>query len=104
MAFPLQTATQNKVLAAQIRGTLNQGPEWGTAGSTVATIGAASGGAATTLSTLTAASGTVSATSTLVDVTVTPTQATINANFQTLATKLNVVLNMLRNLNLPSDL
>jgi hypothetical protein len=103
MSFPLQVRTQDKVLAAQVRGVLNQGPEWGTTGSTLATVGAASGGAASTLSTLTAASGAASATSTLVDVTVTPTQTTINNNFQTLATKLNLILNLLQNLNLPAE-
>jgi hypothetical protein len=99
MSLPFSNKTQDQVAAANVRAALNNGKEWGTSGSTVASVGAATGGAATTLSTLTAASGTVSATSTLVDVTATPTQETINANFQTLATKLNVVLNLLRNLN-----
>jgi len=99
MSFPLQTRSQDNVLAAQVRGVLNNGPEWGTSGSTVATVVAGSGGAASTLSTLTAASGTASATSTLVDVTATPTQTTINNNFQTLATKLNTILSLLQNLN-----
>jgi hypothetical protein len=99
MSFPLQTRTQDNVLAAQVRGVLNNGPEWGTSGSTVATVVTGSGGAASTLSTLTAASGTANATSTLVDVTVTPTQTTINNNFQTLATKLNTILSLLQNLN-----
>jgi hypothetical protein len=99
MSSPLQTRTQDNVLAAQVRGVLNNGPEWGTSGSTVATVVTGSGGAASTLSTLTAASGTASATSTLVDVTATPTQTTINNNFQTLATKLNTILSLLQNLN-----
>lgn len=99
MALSISNKTLDQVAAANLRAVLNGGSEWGTSGTTIASVGAASGGAATTLSTLTAASGTVSATSTLVDVTATPTQATINANFQTLAQKLNVVLNLLRNLN-----
>lgn len=99
MSLPISNKTLDQVTAANVRGVLNNGSEWGTSGTTIASFGAATGGAATTLSTLTAASGTVSATSTLVDVTASPTQATINANFQTLATKLNVVLNLLRNLN-----
>ena len=103
MAFPLQTVSQNKALAAQIRGCLNKGPEWGTANSTLATVGPASGGASSTLSTLTAASGAANATSTLIDVTATPSQTAINNNFQTLATKLNLILNMLQNLNLPTE-
>jgi len=99
MALPISNKTLDQVAAANIRAALNGGSEWGTSGTTIASVGAATGGAATTLSALTAASGAVNATSTLVDVTATPTQATINANFQTLATKLNVVLNLLRNLN-----
>jgi hypothetical protein len=103
MAFPLQVATQDKVLAAQIRGTLNKGPEWGTAGSTVATIGSSTGGVSgDTVSSLSLLAltnaGTPSATSTVV------ASGTYSAaDLQTIVGKVNTILNVLRNLNLPVE-
>ena len=70
MSFPLQTRTQDNVLAAQVRGVLNNGPEWNTAGSTLA-----------------------NATTALADlVTGTATTAQI-------ATKVNTILALIKNLN-----
>lgn len=48
MSSPIQVRTQDNVLAAEIRSALNNGPEWGTAGSTLATtsdLNALAGGA-----------------------------------------------------------
>lgn len=73
MSSPLQTRTQDNVLAAQIRGALNNGPEWNTAGSTLA-----------------------DATTALADlVTGTATTAQI-------ATKVNTILALIKNLNVTS--
>jgi hypothetical protein len=70
MSFPLQTRAQDNVLAAQVRGVLNNGPEWNTAGSTLA-----------------------DATTALADlVTGTATTAQI-------ATKVNTILALIKNLN-----
>jgi len=103
MAFPLQVATQDKVLAAKLRGCLNKGPEWGTSGSTVATIGSSTGGvtgdtvSSLSLLALTNA-GTPSATSTVV------ASGTYSAaDLQTIVGKVNTILNVLRNLNLPAE-
>jgi hypothetical protein len=95
MSFPLQVVTQNKVLAAQVRGVLNAGPEWGTVGSTVAAINDTT---ANSLSAITGATGTASATSAISDATY---SAAANA---TIVAKVNKILAVLRNLNLPSDL
>lgn len=74
MSFPLQTATQNKVLAAQVRGVLNQGPEWNTPGSVLA-----------------------DATTSLAGLNIT-TATTVQ-----IASKVNIILNLLKNLNLPAE-
>lgn len=103
MSFPLQSRTQNKVLAAQVRGVLNQGPDWGTTGSTVATIGSSTGGVSgDTVSSLSLLAltnaGTPSATSTVV------ASGTYSAtDIQTIVGKVNTILNVLRNLNLPTE-
>lgn len=103
MAFPIQVATQDKVLAGQIRGCLNKGPEWGTSGSTVATIGSSTGGVSgDTVSSLSLLAltnaGTPSATSTVV------ASGTYSAaDLQTIVGKVNTILNVLRNLNLPVE-
>jgi len=102
MSFPLQTVTQNKVLASQIRGCLNKGPEWGTSGSTVATIGSSTGGVAgDTVSSLSLLAltnaGTPNTTSTV-------TNSAFSANdIATIVGKVNTILNVLRNLNLPTE-
>jgi len=103
MAFPLQTASQNKALASQIRGCLNKGPEWGTSGSTVATIGSSTGGVAgDTVSSLSLLAltnaGSPSNTST-----VTASASYSAADIQTIVGKVNTILNVLRNLNLPTE-
>jgi hypothetical protein len=99
MSFPLQTRTQDNVLAAQIRGAVNNGPEWGTTGSTVATVGSATGGVSgDTVSSLSLLAltnaGTPSATSTVV------ASGTYSAtDIQTIVGKINTILTVLRNLN-----
>jgi hypothetical protein len=99
MSFPLQTRTQDNVLAAQIRGAVNNGPEWGTTGSTVATVGSATGGVSgDTVSSLSLLAltnaGTPSATSTVV------AGGTYSAtDIQTIVGKINTILTVLRNLN-----
>jgi hypothetical protein len=95
MSFPKQTATQDKVLAAQMRVALNKGPEWGTAGSSVAAINDTT---ANSLSAITGATGTASTSSNISDATY---SAAANA---TIVAKVNKILEVLRNLNLPSDL
>lgn len=87
--YPKQTRTQDNVLAANLRSTLNNGPEWGTASSTLATVSDLDG--------LTAASGTAG--STISDVGASFTQATLNNNFRSLTAKVNTILALLRNLN-----
>jgi len=74
MSFPLQVRTQDKVLAAKVRGILNQGPEWNTAGSTLA-----------------------DATTSLADLN--PGTATTAQ----IATKVNTLLALIKNLNLPAE-
>jgi len=99
MSSPLQVRTQDNVLAAQIRGAVNNGPEWGTAGSTLATIGSSAGGASgDTVSTISpivlTTPGTPSATSTIAN------SGTPSANdVATIVGKLNTVIALLRNLN-----
>jgi hypothetical protein len=73
MSFPLQVATQDKVLAARVRGVLNKGPEWNTTGSTLA-----------------------DATTSLADL-------AGGASAATIVTKVNIILSLLRNLNLPAE-
>ena len=102
MALSVSNKTLDQVEAANLRLALNGGSEWGTSGTTIASVGAAAGGASSSLSTLTSSVGTASATSALVAAGGTynsTVQGDINNNFQTLATKLNIVLNLLRNLN-----
>jgi len=74
MSFPLQVRTQDKVLAAQVRGVLNQGPEWNTAGSTLAD-------ATTSLADLVVGTSTLAQTQ----------------------TKVNTILALIKNLNLPAE-
>jgi hypothetical protein len=99
MSNPLQTRTQDNVLAAQIRGAVNNGPEWGTSGSTVATVGSATGGVSgDTVSSLSLLAltnaGTPSTTSTVV------ASASYSAtDIQTIVGKINTILTVLRNLN-----
>jgi hypothetical protein len=98
MSSPLQTRTQDNVLAAQIRGAVNNGPEWGTAGTTVATVGSATGGVSgDTVSSLSLLAltnaGTPSPTSTVVAGTYSAT------DIQTIVGKINTILTVLRNLN-----
>ena len=99
MSSPLQTRTQDNVLAAQIRGAVNNGPEWGTTGSTVATVGSATGGVSgDTVSSLSLLAltnaGTPSATSTVV-----ASGSYSATDIQTIVGKINTILTVLRNLN-----
>ena len=97
--LPLQTRTQDNVLATQLRGALNNGPDWGSSGSTVATVGSATGGVSgDTVSSLSLLAltnaGTPSATSTVV------ASGTYSAtDIQTIVGKINTILTVLRNLN-----
>jgi hypothetical protein len=84
MSFPLQTATQNNVLAAQLRGALNNGPDWSSTFTT--------DGASTSLKAITISAGTPSATSTITNT------AYSAADIATIATKVNAILALLRNL------
>ena len=74
MSFPLQLATQDKVLAARVRGVLNKGPEWNTTGSTLA-----------------------DATTSLADL------DTGTATAAQIATKVNTIFALIKNLNLPAE-
>lgn len=71
--YPKQTTSQDNVLAAEVRAVLNNGKEWGTSGSTLATV-----------SDLNALS--------------TPSAADL-ATVQGIASKVNTILALLRNLN-----
>lgn len=71
--YPIQTTTQDNVLAAQLRATLNNGKEWGVSGSTLATV-----------SDLNALSN--------------PSAADLTT-VQGIASKVNTILALLRNLN-----
>jgi hypothetical protein len=99
MSAPLQTRTQFSVYSAQIRGALNNGPDWGTSGSTLATVGSSAGGASgDTVATISpivlTTPGTPSATSTIAN------SGTPSANdVATIVGKLNTVIALLRNLN-----
>lgn len=73
MALPISNKTQDQVEAANVRAVLNNGKEWGTAGSTLATV-----------SDLNALSA--------------PAAADL-ATVQGIATKVNTMLALLRNLN-----
>ena len=84
MSFPLQTATQNNVLAAQLRGALNNGPDWSSTFTT--------DGASTSLKAITISAGTPSSTSTITNT------AYSAADIATIATKVNAILALLRNL------
>jgi len=84
MSFPLQTATQNNALAAQLRGALNNGPDWSSTFTT--------DGASTSLKAITISAGTPSSTSTITNT------AYSAADIATIATKVNAILALLRNL------
>jgi hypothetical protein len=79
MAFPLQVATQDHVLAAQVRNVLANGGTW------------------TDVVVLTAATGTAS--NTIADVGATFTQTTLNNNFKSLAAKVNELITLVNNVN-----
>jgi hypothetical protein len=79
MAFPLQVATQDHVLAAQVRNVLANGGTW------------------TDVVVLTAATGTAS--NTIADVGATFNQTTLNNNFKSLAAKVNELITLVNNVN-----
>lgn len=98
MSAPLQTRTQFSVYSAQIRGALNNGPDWGNAGTTVAVFGSSTGGVSgDTVATLSPIvltnAGTPSATSTVTN------SAWAANDIATIVGKLNTVIALLRNLN-----
>lgn len=79
MSFPLQIATQDNVLAAQVRNVLANGGTW------------------TNVVALTAATGTAS--NTIADVGATFSQTTLNNNFKSLASKVNELVTLINNVN-----
>jgi hypothetical protein len=98
MSAPLQTRTQFSVYSAQIRGALNNGPDWGNAGTTVAVVGSSTGGVSgDTVATLSPIVLTNAGTP---NVTSTVTNSAYSANdIATIVGKLNTVIALLRNLN-----
>jgi hypothetical protein len=70
MPLPISNKTQDKVLAAELRAALNSGNEWGTSGSTLATVSS-------------------------LNAIATPASATT----EDVANKVNTILALLRNLN-----
>jgi hypothetical protein len=95
MSFPLQTATQDNVLAAQVRGVLNNGPEW------TSTL---TGSSATTSLTAIIDSTGGSATNTIAAITAGATYAqadltAVKNGLASVTAKVNTILTLLRNLN-----
>jgi hypothetical protein len=95
MSFPLQTATQDNVLAAQIRGVLNNGPEW------TSTL---TGSSATTSLTAIVDSTGGTATNTIAAITAGATYAqadltAVKNGLASVTAKVNTILTLLRNLN-----
>lgn len=78
-SLPLEVKTQDNVLAARVRNVLANGGTW------------------TDVVSLTAASGTAS--NTVSDVGATPSQATLNNNFRSLAAKVNELITLINNVN-----
>lgn len=95
MSFPLQTRTQDNVLAAQIRGVLNNGPEW------TSTLTGSS--ATTSLTAITdSTGGTASNTIAAITAGATYAQADLTAvkdGLASVSAKVNTILTLLRNLN-----
>jgi len=95
MSSPLQTATQDNVLAAQIRGVLNNGPEW------TSTLTGSS--ATTSLTAITdSTGGTASNTIAAITAGATYAQADLTAvknGLASVSAKVNTILTLLRNLN-----
>ncbi len=95
MSNPLQVATQDSVLAARIRGTLNNGPEW------TSTLTGSS--ATTSLTAITDSTGGTAA-NTIAAITAGATYAqadltAIKNGLASVSAKVNTILTMLRNLN-----
>lgn len=95
MSLPLQTATQDNVLAAQIRGVLNNGPEWtstltgSSATTSLTAITDSTGGtAANTIAAITAGANYAQADMTAV-----------KNGLASVSAKVNTILTLLRNLN-----
>ena len=95
MSFPLQTATQDNVLAARVRGILNNGPEW------TSTLTGSS--ATTSLTAITdSTGGTASNTIAAITAGATYAQADLTAvknGLASVSAKVNTILTLLRNLN-----
>ena len=95
MSFPLQTATQDNVLAAQVRGVLNNGTEW------TSTLTGSS--ATTSLTAITdSTGGTASNTIAAITAGATYAQADLTAvknGLASVSAKVNTILTLLRNLN-----
>jgi hypothetical protein len=95
MSSPLQTATQDNVLAAQVRGVLNNGPEW------TSTLTGSS--ATTSLTAITdSTGGTAANTIAAITAGATYAQADLTAvknGLASVSAKVNTILTLLRNLN-----
>jgi hypothetical protein len=95
MSFPLQVATQDNVLAARVRGVLNNGPEW------TSTLTGSS--ATTSLTAITdSTGGTAANTIAAITAGVGYTQADMTAvknGLASVSAKVNTILTLLRNLN-----
>ena len=95
MSSPLQTRTQDNVLAAQVRGVLNNGPEW------TSTLTGSS--ATTSLTAITdSTGGTASNTIAAITAGATYAQADLTAvknGLASVSAKVNTILTLLRNLN-----
>jgi hypothetical protein len=96
MSFPLQTATVDQVLAAQIRGCLNAGADYSATSTLQGTTATGAPTASTTVS-LTALTDNSGGTASNTIAAISDT-ATKNA-VASLTVKVNLLLNLIRNLN-----
>lgn len=94
MPFPLQVGTPARVISAQIRGCLNNGPEWDTTLAGTTSTGTITGTTTNSLTALTDSSGGTASNA----IAAIADTATKNA-VASLTAKVNLLLAMVRNLN-----
>lgn len=94
MPYPLQTQTPAKVISAQIRGCLNNGPDWDSTLAGSSSTGTITGTTTNSLTALTDSSGGTAA-NTIAAISDTATKNAVAS----LATKVNLLLSLIRNLN-----
>lgn len=94
MPLPLQTVTPAQVISAQIRGCLNNGPDWDSTLAGTTATGTITGSSTNSLTALTDNSG-GTASNTLASISDTATKNAVAS----LAAKVNLLLAMVRNLN-----